>query len=321
MSMIVRSSQVLARSQAMQFSTFKKVGVVGAGLLGHGIAQTAAEAGYRVAICDTNEKAIEKGVQMIEQSLKKVAERNVKKGTMDAAAGDKFVQDTLARIETKTTDLSILAKSGCDLIVEAIVENIDIKKNYYKKMGQECPPSTILASNTSSLSINELAEASGRANKVIGLHYFNPVQMMQLVEVISTPKTEPAVKQQAFDFVKSIKKTPVDCKDTPGFIVNRLLVPFLAEAMAMVDRGDAKVEDIDTAMKLGAGLPMGPLYLADYIGLDTCLSILKGWTQKYPNENFFVPKVLEKLVAEGKLGRKTGEGFYPKSVWAPPKKQ
>ena len=257
---------------------------------------------------------------MIHASLKKVAERNVKKGTMDAAAGEKFVKDTLGKIETKTTDLTTFAKSGCDLIVEAITENVEVKNNYYKTMGRECPPHTVLASNTSSLSITELAKSSGRPDKVIGLHFFNPVQMMQLVEVISTPQTDAQVTKDAFEFVKSIKKTPVDCKDTPGFIVNRLLVPFLAEAMAMVDRGDAKVEDIDTAMKLGAGMPMGPLYLADYIGLDTCLAILKGWKTKYPKESFFVPKVLEKLVSEGKLGRKTGEGFYPKSVWAPAKK-
>jgi len=317
--MITRSDSL--KSHVMNFSTYKKVGVIGVGLLGHGIAQTAAEAGYRVALCDTNDQAIEKGVQMIQASLKKVAERNVKKGTMDAAAGDKFVKDTLARIETKTTDLTVFAKSGCDLIVEAIIENVEIKNNYYKTMGRECPPETVLASNTSSLNISDLAKSSGRPSKVIGMHFFNPVQMMQLVEVISTPMTDPKVTATATEFVKTLKKTPVDCKDTPGFIVNRLLVPFLAEAMAMVDRGEARVEDIDTAMKLGAGLPMGPLYLADYIGLDTCLSILKGWTTKYPNERFFVPKVLEKLVSEGKLGRKTGEGFYPKSVWAPAKKQ
>jgi len=156
----------------MYMSTFKKVGVVGVGLLGHGIAQTAAEAGYKVALCDTNEKAIEKGVDMIHQSLKKVAERNIKKGSMDAAAGDKFVKDTLARIETKTTDLNALAKSGCDLIIEAIIENVEIKNNFYKTMGKECPPETILASNTSSLSITELAKASGRPSKVVGLHFF-----------------------------------------------------------------------------------------------------------------------------------------------------
>lgn len=309
------------RMQMMQFSTFKKIGIAGAGLLGHGIAQVSLESNYKVAIFDTNEQAIEKGIKMIQDSLQKICEKKVSKGAMEAKDVERVVKETLARIETKTTDLKTFAKSGNDLIIEAIVENIEIKNNFYKTLGKECPPETVLASNTSSLSITELAKSSGRPEKVIGLHFFNPVQLMQLVEVISTPHTDPKVTKLALEYVTSLKKTPVECSDTPGFIVNRLLVPFLAEAMAMVDRGDAGVEAIDTAMKLGAGMPMGPLYLADYIGLDTCHSILKGWKQKYPSEHFFIPKCLEKLVSEGKLGRKTGEGFYPKSTWAPAKKK
>lgn len=310
----------LVSLQVKHMSTIKKIGVVGVGLLGHGIAQTAAEAGYKVVLCDTNDKAIEKGLGMIQQSLKKLAEKQVKTNAMDAATAEKYVKDTLARIETKTTDQKVLAKSGCDIIIEAIVENIDIKTKYYATMGKECPPHTILASNTSSLSITDLAKASGRPDKVIGVHYFNPVQLMKLVEIVNTQYTDPKVSEAVKNFVISIKKTPVQCKDTPGFIVNRLLVPYLAEAMGMIDRGDASVEDIDQAMKLGANMPVGPLYLSDMIGLDTCLNILKGWKVKYP-EDFFVPKCLEKLVAEGKLGKKSGEGFYPKSVWESPKKQ
>lgn len=278
------------------------------------------EAGYQVALCDMNEKALEKGVEAIRSSLTKITEREIKKGTLDQAAATKKVTETMARLTTKTTDLSLMAKSGCDIIIEAIIENTEIKRKYYENMGKECPPSTILASNTSSFSITELANASGRPAKVLGLHFFNPVQMMNLVEVVSTPQTSPDIIKQANSFVTSLKKTVVPCGDTPGFIVNRLLVPFLAEAMAMIDRGDASVEAIDTAMKLGAGHPMGPLYLADYIGLDTCLAILKGWDAK-DVKGIFIPKCLEKLVKEGKLGRKTGEGFYPASVWAPkPKK-
>jgi len=310
----------VAKSRALvgvaRFSTIKKVGVCGVGLLGHGIAQTAAENGFKVSVWDTNDKNLENGLKMIEASLGKIVERNVKKGTMDAQAGKNFITETLARIETRTIDLPVFAKSGCDLVIEAIIENEDIKKRFYEDLGKQTPPQTILASNTSSLSIKTLADSSGRPNKVVGLHFFNPAQIMPLVEVISTPKTDAEVVNACSAFVKAIKKTPVNCGDTPGFIVNRLLVPYLAEAMAMVDRGDATVEAIDTAMKLGAGHPMGPLYLADYIGLDTCLSILKGWKKNFPEQNFFIPKILEKLVAEGKLGRKSGEGFYPKSTWS-----
>lgn len=227
----------------------KKVGVCGIGLLGHGIAQVSAETGHEVVLFDSNEAAFDRGVRMIEGSLKKVAERKVKKG--DIGNASEFIDQTLARITTKTTDLSTLAGSGCDLIIEAIVEDINIKRNLYQTLGTQAPNSTILASNTSSLSITSLAEASGRMDRTVGLHFFNPVQMMPLVEVISLKTTLPEVTDALMAYVSKLQKTPVQCGDTPGFIVNRLLVPYLAEAMFMVDRGDAEVEAIDVAMKLG----------------------------------------------------------------------
>ena len=233
------------------FSTIKKVGVCGVGLLGHGIAQVSAETGHSVALYDNDEAGLQRGLKMIEQSLKKVAERKVKKGDFDQKSADDYVAKTLSRIETKTTDLNTLAGSGCDLIIEAIVEKFEIKKSLYQTLGKDTPKETILASNTSSLSITSLAEASGRKDRTIGLHFFNPVQMMPLVEVISLKSTDSQVTDSVMQYVGKIKKTPVKCGDTPGFIVNRLLVPYLAEAMEMVDRRDAEVEAIDVAMKLG----------------------------------------------------------------------
>ncbi|TYZ65716.1 hypothetical protein PybrP1_007394 [[Pythium] brassicae (nom. inval.)] len=286
----------------------KKVGMVGLGLMGHGIAQTAAQAGFQVVALDMHEAGLEAGMKRIEGSLAKLVGRAVKKGALSEDAAQAQVRDTLARI-TPTTDQQALA--DCDLVIEAIVENVDVKKDFYANLGRLVKPSAIFASNTSSLAISDFAGASGRAAQVVGLHFFNPVQLMKLVEVVRTDATDAAVFDAAKNWVHAIGKHPVSCKDTPGFIVNRLLVPYLAQAIALYERGDASKEDIDVSMQFGAGHPMGPITLADYVGLDTTLFILEGWVRDHPNDPaFFVPEIVRHKVAEGKLGRKTGEGFY-----------
>lgn len=287
---------------------FKKVGMVGLGLMGHGIAQTAAAAGFQVVAVDANEKGLEVGMKRIQDSLGKIQSRAVKKGAITEEQAKANVADTLARITptTKTEDLA-----DCDLVIEAIIENVDIKKDFYAKLGKIVKPSAVFASNTSSLAIKDFAGSSGRAEKVVGLHFFNPVQIMKLVEVIRTDWTDPAVFEACKQWVHAIGKHPVSCVDTPGFIVNRLLVPYMTQALALYERGEASKEDIDISMQFGAGHPMGPITLADYVGLDTTLFILEGWVRDYPNEPaFFVPEILRQKVKEGKLGRKTGEGFY-----------
>lgn len=285
------------------FSTgVTKVGVVGMGLMGHGIAQLASEK-YQVVAIDTNEQSLKKGMAAIEKSLSKVY-------------GKKFPDDFKSKVESQMKNISptssLADAKDCDIVVEAIIEDLEIKKKFYTELSGIVKKDAILASNTSSFPIEELAIASGSMGpRVVGLHFFNPVQMMKLVEVIKTPQTDQKVYDATKDFVTDIKRTPVECKDRPGFIVNRLLVPYLAQSMALLERGDASKEDIDTAMKLGAGHPMGPITLADFVGLDTCLAILQGWQKKYPdNPDYAVPKILEKLVKEGKFGRKSGEGFY-----------
>ncbi|KAL7681602.1 putative 6-phosphogluconate dehydrogenase-like domain superfamily, 3-hydroxyacyl-CoA dehydrogenase [Plasmopara halstedii] len=288
--------------------TIKKVGMVGLGLMGHGIAQTAATAGFDVVGLDADPKGLATGMKRIENSLNKLHSRSVKKEILSQQQADEKTATVLARI-TPTTELNDL--SECDLIIEAIVENVEVKKDFYANLGQIAKPSAILASNTSSLAISDFAGSSGRASHVVGLHFFNPVQLMKLVEVIRTDSTDPKIFDACKQWVLDIGKHPVSCKDTPGFIVNRLLVPYIAQAISLYERGDASKEDIDVSMQFGAGHPMGPITLADYVGLDTSLFILEGWVHDHPNEPaFFVPKILRKKVAEGKLGRKSGEGFY-----------
>ena len=289
----------------MQIET---VGVVGCGLMGHGIAQIAAQGGHNVIVAEADQDALDKGLSRIEKSLAKLAGKLVEKGKKSAEEAEADSAAAYGRI-TGTLDRADL--SGCDLICEAIVENLDVKKELFKELGASAKESCIFASNTSSFPVAEMAAASGRPTRFVGLHFFNPVQLMRLVEVVRTDETDEEVFAAARAFGEACGKTPVACKDTPGFVVNRLLVPYMVQALEMLDRGDASKEDIDAAMQLGCGHPMGPITLTDYVGLDTTLFILQGWSERYPDEPAFgVPAILERYVAEGKLGRKVGEGFY-----------
>ncbi|CAM9259911.1 unnamed protein product [Scytosiphon promiscuus] len=313
--MMLASVRLLSRGAARQarrdLSTITQVGVVGLGLMGHGVAQVTAMATspeYTVVAVDGSQDSMDAGRQRIDQSLSKMLDRKVKKGLLakDDAQAEK---DGIASRISYSSDVSALG--DCDLVIEAITENPDIKFGLFKDLVRVTRPDCILASNTSSLSIMEIAEASGRPSHVVGLHFFNPVQLMKLVEVVRCEATDPVVFEECKAWAKTVGKHPVSCVDTPGFIVNRLLVPALAQGMLMYDRGEGSVEDIDKSMELGAGHPMGPLTLADYVGLDICLSILDGWVHKYPDEpSFVVPESLRQKVAAGKLGRKSGEGFY-----------
>ncbi|GBG33107.1 Hydroxyacyl-coenzyme A dehydrogenase, mitochondrial [Hondaea fermentalgiana] len=301
------STRGLSSAAKGQLSPGAKIGVVGMGLMGHGIAQLAADkAGFQVVALDKNPQAMEKGVKAIENSLSKVYSKKLKDA--DSSEVSKKVESIMGQIQG-TSDINDL--KGCEIVVEAIIENLDIKKSFYKELGQVCDADTVLASNTSSFPIGHLAEASGRPDKVVGLHFFNPVQMMNLCEVVKAKDTSDATFDIGMDFANKVQRFPVKCKDTPGFVVNRLLVPYLAQALTMYDRGEASTKDIDEAMMRGAGHPMGPFHLADYIGHDTIHSIISGWKDMFPDEPAFImPKCLEELVAEGKLGRKSGQGFY-----------
>lgn len=286
----------------------QKVGVVGCGLMGHGIVQVAAQGGFKVVAHESVQGALDKGLDRITKSLAKLAEKSVEKGKATPEQAKKDADAVRARI-TGTLNLADLA--DCDLVIEAIVEDLGVKNKLFADLGRICKPSTILASNTSSFPIGEMGKASGRPQRMVGLHFFNPVQLMKLVEVVRAKETTDEVFGEARAFGEAVGKVPVACKDTPGFVVNRLLVPYMTQALLMLERGDASKEDIDAAMQHGTGHPMGPITLTDYVGLDTTLSILEGWVQRYPKEPAFaIPEILRRKVKEGKLGRKTGEGFY-----------
>lgn len=277
----------------------RQVGVVGCGLMGGGIAQACAQAGYPVLVSDANDELLGKGLAAIAASL----DRGVQREKITPANRDAALERIRGTIETDDF-------SDCDLIVEAAVENLDVKKEIFTEMDKVCPEHTILATNTSCLPIIDMARATQRPDKVLGLHFFNPVPVMKLLEIVSTTATSEATLDTGREFGRSLGKTIVLAQDSPGFIVNRLMAPQILNAIRMVEAGAATKEDIDTGMTLGLNYPMGPLALADLIGLDTLLFIANGIYDKLPEEQYKAPELLKKMVAEGHLGRKTGQGFY-----------
>lgn len=284
----------------------KNVTVIGGGLMGSGIAQVAAQTGHNVTLVDVSESVLQKSKGNIQKSLERIAKKVYADKPQD---GNNFVSETLQRLKTDTNAEDAVKEA--DIVVEAIVENIDVKHKLFKALDKAAPPSTLFASNTSSLSISEIASVTDRKDRFGGLHFFNPVPMMKLLEVIRTTETSDDTYKKMMDFGSKLGKQTITCKDTPGFVVNRLLVPYLSEAVKMLERGDATAKDIDIAMKLGAGYPMGPFELMDYVGLDTNVFIMEGWQKKFPDNPLFqTSELLKKLVAEGKLGKKSGEGFY-----------
>ncbi|EDO46266.1 predicted protein [Nematostella vectensis] len=284
----------------------KNVTVFGGGLMGAGIAQVAAATDHNVTIVDQTNAILIKTLQSIERSMQRIAKKQFKD---DVEAGKTFVAGTMSRLKISLDVPGSVADA--DLVIEAIVENLRTKHKLFTALDEAAPPQCIFATNTSSIPVADISSVTNRHDRFGGLHFFNPVPVMKLVEVVRTQQTSDDTFNTLLTFGKKLGKVPVSCKDTPGFIVNRLLVPYLAEAVRMLERGDASPKDIDTAMKLGAGYPMGPFELADYVGLDTTQFILKGWEEKYPDvELFKCPEFIKDLVARNKLGRKSGEGFY-----------
>jgi len=277
----------------------KKVGVVGCGLMGSGIAEVCARAGYRVIVREVNEDLLQKGLARIQKSLTTAATKG--KLTSDQAT------QAWARIHGT---MSLADFSSCDLVVEAAVENMALKKEVFAELDGVLAPHAILASNTSSLCVTEMASATRRGDKVLGIHFFNPVPVMPLIEFVRTILTSDETMAVAREFGASLGKTMVTAKDTPGFIVNRLLVPYLLDAVRVYEDGLATREDIDTAIKLGLNHPMGPLTLLDFVGLDTCLFIADAMFQEYKDRRYAAPPLLRRMVLAGQLGRKSGKGFY-----------
>jgi 3-hydroxybutyryl-CoA dehydrogenase len=277
----------------------KSVGVVGCGLMGSGIAQVSAQSGIPTLVREVDAPTLEKGLGRIRKFL----EDGVAKGKVAAEARDQ----TLASLKG-TTDLGDLA--SCDLVIEAVVEDIVLKREVFRTLDRVTAASTVLASNTSSLAITEIAAIASRPERVLGLHFFNPVPLMKLVEIIRALPTNDASFEAAKGFVERIGKTAVVAKDTPGFVVNRLLVPYLLDAVRIYESGVASKEDIDNGMKLGCGYPMGPLTLLDFVGLDTTYYIANIMFEEFKQPQYAAPPLLKRMVLAGYLGRKSGRGFY-----------
>ena len=278
---------------------FKKVGIVGCGLMGRGIAEVSAKSGYAVVVSEVSKELLDKGLGAIDQSLSK----SVEKGKM--AAADKT--NVMGRIKG-TLDMGDF--KDCDIVVEAAIENLELKKKIFSDLDKICAPQTILSTNTSCLSVLDMAAVTKRPEKVLGCHFINPVPVMQLLEIVKTIATSQATLDAAVAWGKSLGKITVIAADRPGFIVNRCLMPYMIEAFEMYEQGVATREDIDAGVKLGLNHPMGPLTLADMIGLDTLLYISDAIYAETKNPKFVAPVLLRKMVTAGYLGRKSGKGFY-----------
>jgi 3-hydroxybutyryl-CoA dehydrogenase len=286
----------------------QKVGVLGCGLMGSGIAQVSAAAGYSTVVKEVADEFLKKGLASIDKSLSKLVE----KGTI--TTGNRA--ETLQRLKG-TTEFDDL--SDCDIVIEAITENLEVKRDTYTKLDTIVKYDAIFASNTSSLVITEMMTATKRVDRFIGLHFFNPVPLMKLVEVVGTITTSPAVLDEAMNFAASLGKVPIRTSDRSGFIVNRLLVPYLLDAIRALEEGVGNVDDIDKGMKLGCGYPMGPFTLLDFVGLDTTYYIANIMFDEFRERRFAPPPLLKRLVLAGHHGRKTGRGFYDHSDPANPK--
>lgn len=284
----------------------KKVGVLGCGLMGSGVAQVAAAAGYTTVVREVDDAPLQKGKAGIEKSLAKFVE----KGKITAEDRDA----TLGRLSF-VTDIDAL--KDCDIVIEAVTEDLEIKNALWKELDALCPASTIFASNTSSLTIAAMAAATERADRFVGLHFFNPVPLMKLVEVVRTITTSQDTFDTTFAFAGSLGKTAVAAKDSSGFIVNLLLVPYLLDAIRALETGVASIEDIDNAMKLGCGYPMGPLALLDFVGNDTTYKIAEIMFDEYRDPRYAPPPLLKRMVMAGLYGRKSGKGFYDYSAKPP----
>lgn len=280
--------------------SIEKIAVIGAGTMGHGIAQVAALAGYDVVLTDVSEEMTARGVSKIEDNLKKGVERG--------KVTDAQMREALARISPSTNIQDAGSKAG--LIIEAVIENLDAKRSLFSQLDGICAPDAILATNTSSLSIESIASATSRPDRVIGMHFFNPVHIMKLIEVVVGPETSSETLSAVLDVAVQMGKEAITVKDAPGFATSRLGVALGLEAMRMLESGVASAEDIDKAMVLGYNHPMGPLRLTDLVGLDIRLNIADYLFEKLGSEVFRPPEILRRKVSEGKLGKKTGEGFY-----------
>ena len=280
-------------------SEIRKVGVLGCGLMGSGIAEVAARSGYQTVVREVSQDFLDKGVKKIHGSLAKA----VDKGKLDAAVRD----ETLGRL-SGTLDFSDLA--DCDVVVEAIVENLDEKQKTFAALDAAVKKEALFASNTSSLTITQMAMFTSRPDQFVGLHFFNPVPVMKLVEVVRTILTSDATFDRAFDFARSLGKEPIACRDNSGFVVNRLLVPYLLDAIRALEEGVGSVEDIDKGMQLGCGYPMGPFTLLDFVGLDTTYYIANIMFEEYREKRYAPPPLLKQMVLAGRLGKKSGRGFY-----------
>ncbi len=280
-------------------SEIQKVGVVGCGLMGGGIAQICAQAGYEPVVCELDQAFLDRGMKQIKKNL----DRAVEKGDMTESDRDVV----MGRIHP-TLQLGDLADS--DLIIEAIVENLEEKQNLFASLDRGCKETTIFASNTSSLSITELAAGTSRPDRFVGLHFFSPVPVMPLVEVVRCGETSEECFNLAFAFSEAIGKSPIACGDNTGFVVNRLLVPYMLDAIRAYEAGVASIPDIDKGLKLGCGYPMGPFTLGDFVGLDTLYHITKIMFDEYKDARFASPSLLRRMFLAGYHGRKTGKGFY-----------